>query len=194
MPLPFVNGLNSTWADKGSKRVRISQPSSGLEKRQCTLQLCYGPGERLYRPAVISLGTGKRINAVEKAAWHPDMDVYWQGSAWADSAFYNSWAVNTYRKGVCGSSTAAPEEQFFFFADNLYGQTTDEFKRVFKKECNTLLWLLPPKCTDEVKPVDAGYGKLLKAYLGKALDGWLLNGDNVEKLESNKRTASGRNA
>ena len=101
------------------------------------------------------------------------MDVYWQGWAWADSAFYNSWAANTYRKDVCGSCTVAPVEQSILFADNLYSQATDEFKRVLKKECNTLLLLLPLKGTDEVQRLDADYGK--------ALDGWLLNGDNVEK-------------
>ena len=190
-PRTHVNDLNSTWGDKRSKRVRISQPSSGLEKRPCTLRLYFGPGERLYRPAVIFRGTGKRINAVEKAAWHPDVDVYWQSCAWADSAFCNSWAANTYRKGVCGSSTAAPEEQSILFADNLCGQTTDEFKRVLK-ECNTLHWISPPKYTDELQPVDVGYGKLFKVYVGKALDGWLLNGDNVEKWASNKLTAADR--
>ena len=120
------------------------------------------------------------------------MDVYWQGFARADSVIYNSWVANIYPKGVYGSSTAAPEEQSILFTDNLYDQTTDEFKRVLKKECNTLLWLLPPKCTDEVQHVDAGYGKLFNVYVGKALDGWLLNGDNVEKRESNKLTASDR--
>ena len=60
------------------------------------------------------------------------------------------------------------------------------------KECNTLLWLLPPKCTDEVQPVDAGYGRLFKVLVGKSLDAWLLNGDNVERWESNKLTASDR--
>ena len=41
--------------------------------------------------------------------------------------------------------------------------------------------------------MDAGYGKLFKVYVGKALDSWLLNGDNnVEKRESNKLTASDR--
>ena len=141
---------------------------------------------------MIFRGTGKRINAVEKAAWYPDVDVYWQGCAWADSAFCNSWAANTCRKGVCGSSIESPEEQSILFADNLYGQTTDEFKHVLKKECNALLWLLSPKCTNEVQPVDAGHGMLFKVYVGKALDGWLLNGDNVEKWESNELTASDR--
>lgn len=49
VPLPFVNGLNDTWAVKGSKRVCISQPSSGLDKRQCTMQLTFGPGNKLVR-------------------------------------------------------------------------------------------------------------------------------------------------
>ena len=37
-----------------------------------------------------------------------------------------------------------PEKQSTFFADNLRGQTTDEFKRALSEKCNTLLWLLPP--------------------------------------------------
>ena len=77
------------------------------------------------------------------------------------------------------------------FADNLYGQTTEDFKRMLK-ECNTLLWPLPPKCTDEVQSVDAGYGRLFKFLVGKSPDAWLLNGDNVERWESNKLTASDR--
>ena len=192
MPLPFVNGLNSTWTDKESKRVRISQPSAGLEKRQCTLQLTFGPGQRVYRPAVIFRGSGKRVSAVERAAWHPGVDIYWQGCAWADSAFCNSWAGNTFRKGVCCASIEVPEKESILFADNLYGQTTDEFKRALSEKCNTLLWLLPPKCTDEVQPGNAGYGKLFKVYVGQALDKWLLDGDNVEKWASNKLTASDR--
>ena len=140
---------------------------------------------------MIFRGTGKRINVVEKAAWHKGVEVYWQACTWADSVFCNSWAGSTYRKGVGGSSIAAPEEQSILFADNLYGQTTEDFKRVLK-ECNTLLWLLPPKCTDEVQPLDAGYGRLFKVLVGKSLDAWLLNGDNVERWESNKLTASDR--
>ena len=140
---------------------------------------------------MIFRGTGKRITAVEKAAWHKGVEVYWQACVETDSAFSISWAGNTYRKGVSGSSIAAPEEQSILFADNLYGQTTEDFKRVLK-ECNTLLWLLPPKCTDEVQPVDAGYGRLFKVLVGKSLGAWLLNGDNVERWESNKLTASDR--
>ena len=99
---------------------------------------------------------------------------------------------NTYHNSARGSSIATPEELSILFADNLYGQTTDEFKHPSKDEGNTLLWFLPPGCTDEVQPVDAGYGRLVKVHVGKALNVWLLNGDNVETWESNKLTSSGR--
>lgn len=64
--------------------------------------------------------------------------------------------------------------------------------RILKRDCNTLLWLLPTKCTDEVQPVDAGYGRLFGVNVGKELDVFLLEGDNVERWESNKLTASDR--
>ena len=99
---------------------------------------------------------------------------------------------NTFRKGVCSASIEVPEKQSILFADRLYGQTTDEFKRALSEKCNTLLWLLPPKCTDEAQPVDAGFGKLFKVYVGQDMDKWLLDGDNVEKWESNELPASDR--
>ena len=40
--------------------------------------------------------------------------------------------------------------------------------------------------------MNAGYGRLFKVLVGKSLDAWLLNGDNVERWESNKLTASDR--
>ena len=62
--LAFVNGLESTWDETGAKRVQISQPFAGLEKRQCTVNACFGPGATLMRPAVIFRGKG-RVPAVE---------------------------------------------------------------------------------------------------------------------------------
>ena len=47
----------------------------------------FGPGERLYRPAVIFCGTGNRISAVKNAAWHPEVDVYFAPSLLDRSIF-----------------------------------------------------------------------------------------------------------
>ncbi|CAM9952155.1 unnamed protein product [Ascophyllum nodosum] len=73
-----------------------------------------------------------------------------------------------------------------------YGQITDEFERVLERDCNTLLWLLTPGCTEEVQPVDAGYGRFVKVYMVQGLDEWLLNGDNAELWEPFKPTTSDR--
>ena len=81
-------------------------------------------------------------------------------------------------------------KQFILFADSLHGQTTDEFKSVLVQQCNTLLWRLPAGYTDEIQPIDAGYGRLFKVHMSNALDKWLLDPDNVEFWESNKLTAS----
>ena len=60
------------------------------------------------------------------------------------------------------------------------------------KECNTLVWHYPGGCTDALQPIDAGLGALIKVEVGRQLDIWLENGDNVERWESNALTASDR--
>ena len=91
---------------------------------------------------------------------------------------------------MCGPSLGAPDEQFIWFADSLHGQTTDEFESELVQQCNTLLWRLPAGYTDEIQPIDAGYGRLFKAHMGKTLDRWLLEADHVELWESNTLTTS----
>ena len=113
-------------------------------------------------------------------ASHRGVDVSWQGCAPADSSFRTSWAGGTQRKAVRSSSLGAPDKQFILFADNLHGQTTDDFKSVITQQCNTMPWLLPDGCTDETQPIDAGYGRLFMVHVGKALDKWLLDADHVE--------------
>ena len=39
------------------------------------------------RSGIILGGTGKQISEVEKAAWHPGVNVEFQGCAWADSDY-----------------------------------------------------------------------------------------------------------
>ena len=48
-PLPFVMQMNRTYEhfdeDQRTTKVWIAQPGAGLEKRQCTLQICLRAGE-----------------------------------------------------------------------------------------------------------------------------------------------------
>ena len=108
VPLPFVNGQSETWASKGSKRVSIAQPFSGLEKRQCTIQPTIGPGGKLMQRAIIFRGTGKRISKVEKKAYDPRVDVFFQKNAWADSDFCMAWAKRCFRKSLMQGGEGCP--------------------------------------------------------------------------------------
>ncbi|CBJ33249.1 C2H2 zinc finger protein [Ectocarpus siliculosus] len=192
VPLPFVNGLISTWEKTGALRVAISQPFAGLEKRQCTMQVIFGPGEKTMRISVIFRGQGKRISPVEKAAYHKDVDVFFQQNAWADQKFCMEWAKRSYREGLIRGRGELPKARSILIMDNLHAQTTDEFKGYLAKQCNTLAWLGPAECTDEVQPVDAGAGRFLKVEVGNEMDKWLDQSDNIERWETASLTASDR--
>ncbi|KAK3248656.1 hypothetical protein CYMTET_41881 [Cymbomonas tetramitiformis] len=100
-PLGFISGLQDTYAEKGSHEVWISTPSgSSLEKRQCTLQVCYAAdvasGKIQCRLALIFRGEGKRITELERLSWDARVDVYFQTNAWADREFCLAWLERTY--------------------------------------------------------------------------------------------------
>ena len=101
-PCPFVINTKKTYEMLEKKnpnnrehKVWISQPGSGLDNRQCTLQICFRPTGKQPRVAIIFNGKGKRISEDEKNAWHPDVDVYFQENAWADTAFSVEWVKRT---------------------------------------------------------------------------------------------------
>ena len=74
-----------------------------------------------------------------------------------------------------------PAEESLLTLDNLHGQTTEKFKAYMKKECNSLVWHYPGGCTDALQPIDAGLAALIKVEVGKQLDTWFENGDNLER-------------
>ena len=85
-----------------------------------------------------------------------------------------------------------PVEESVLTLDSLDGQVPDQFKAYIKKECNSMVWRYPGGCTDALQPIDAGLGALIKVEVGKHLDLFLGNGDNLERWESNALTASDR--
>ena len=143
------------------------------------------------RCAIIFRGKG-HVSKVEQQAYDKRVDVYFQSYAWADSDFCIQWARRTFQRGLKGADDELPAAQSLLLMDNLHGHTTEEFKMYLHMFCNTLLWHFPAGCTDEVQPIDAGYGRRLKVNTGQALDEWFRHGDNLLKLECNALTASER--
>ena len=46
---------------------------------------------------------------------------------------------------------------------------------------NTIVYLLPANHTDKVQPIDAGFGKTLKAKIGESMERWLDKDNNLDK-------------
>ena len=78
-PLPFVMGDGKTYNQTGSKEIWCTSGSSGLEKRQWTVQLTiFADGVSRVRPLVIFRGKGLRIKAEEKRKWDKWVKVLFQ--------------------------------------------------------------------------------------------------------------------
>lgn len=100
VPLPFVVEQDQTYEFEGNKQVWISQPGSGLDKRQATLQLCIkAEGEQTVKPAIIFRGKGNVLSA-EQEKYDADVHVYFQSNAWMDAEVNLKWTKHTLKDGL----------------------------------------------------------------------------------------------
>lgn len=74
--------------------AQITQQKDGLEKRQATLQFCFGPAPGMKQPklTIIFKGQGLKISTAERKAWDPRVHVMFQQKAWVDRATAMRWA------------------------------------------------------------------------------------------------------
>jgi len=178
-PLPFVIDHKRTYEIIEKKKQRynkvwIQQPGSGLDKRQCTLQVCIRAEGEQPKLAIIFRGTGKGIKETERLAYHPDVDIYFQKNAWADTEFSVEWVNKTLAKVVEGV------DRYALFLDNLTAQQTTEFKEAVSSQ-NGVCWFGLPNATDLWQVVDAGIAQLLKTLTKKEQDDWLMDDENSDK-------------
>ena len=107
-----------------------------------------------------------RISGEEKRQWDGDVDVYFQKSAWADTAFCVDWAKKTLADAM------QEEDHFVLLCDNLSSQVSPEFQTAVE-EIGGICWFGPPNATDIWQPVDAGFGMLVKTLTRQAFFHWL---------------------
>ena len=89
VPMPLFKAT-TTVDEKGAKRVHIrGTKNDDSEKRFCTLQVCVrfvdqeslgsgGIKHKQPRLTICFRGTGKRISALERSSYHPDINVQFQ--------------------------------------------------------------------------------------------------------------------
>ena len=185
-PLPFVVHGKKTYEfipkGQGSTHITwISQPGSGLEKRQCSLQVMFRPEGQQPKLAIIFRGQGKRISEDEKSAWHKDVDVFFQPNAWLDQFVCKKWCDESLIPFVKEQKL----DRFVLLLDNLKGQMQDDFKDSVSN-ANGLLWYGLPGVTDIWQPVDAGYAASLKSLIAVEHCKWLDTDNRSDKFHALK--------
>ena len=214
VPLPFVNDMEQTYEVRGSKRVVINQLGPAPSKRQATGQVCFRPAvpprsgcthleaQQLYdkylqeqpAPCIIFRGKGN-ISDMERAAYPDGLVVLWQDKAWVDRPLAVEWAedvIKPFIEAERRAGVAMRWTRYLLFQDNLDPQKQPEYIDYLKDECGVDDNKLPPNETDQVQPIDRGFGRQIKIYLGHLMDEWLDDDDNLERWEDNSLTASDR--
>ena len=186
VPLPFVNDMEQTYEVRGAKRVIINQLGPALSKRQATGQVCFRPAvpprsgctnseaRRLYdkylleqpAPCIIFRGKGN-ISEVERAAYPQGLVVLWQDKAWVDRPLAVEWVedvIKPFIEAERRAGVAMRWTRYLLFQDNLDSQKQPEYIDLLKEWCVDD-HKLPPNETEQVQPIDRGFGRQIKIYL-----------------------------
>ena len=188
-PLPFVLDDHRSYADKGSKEVWCASAASGLDKRQCTVQLTiFGDGIPRIRPFIIFRGQGLRISHTEQDAWYRRVHVVFQKNAWCDEAVMKRW-INELWGNVFVNPATPGSTGKILVADVHRAQQTDGVKALLKKT-KTELVNIPPGCTSRIQPLDVCFNKPFKDAIKMQFEKYI--DENLDKYKDNKFTASDR--
>ena len=81
-----------TYDVKGADEVWSVTAQSGLDKRECTIQLTvFADGNTRLPPLIIFKGKGLRISADERKKWDSRVSVTFQEKAWCDEKVMKHW-------------------------------------------------------------------------------------------------------
>ena len=166
--LPFVLDDGKSYDSTGAKEVWCSNASSGLDKRQFTVQLTiFADGVSRVRPTIIFRGQGKRISPNEKRSWDGRVNVMFQPKAWCDENVMKVWVEREWGNMFTNPPRANSSGKILV-ADVHRAQQTDEVKQLLQRK-KTLLINVPPGCTSRVQPLDVSVNKPLKTRSGLSL-------------------------
>jgi hypothetical protein len=165
IPMPFVFSHKRTLHFKGATEVAIRHPAgSGLDKRQCTLQLTIrAAGGQNVQPMLIFRGAGhvsdEELNYYESLP----IRVVWQKKAWADRRVMMDW-LDGFIEDIGGSGDTRPEVMLGM--DQHGSQMVDEFTQAMTD--NKIFGVYTPvNCTDVTAPIDHHVGARIKDIISK---------------------------
>ena len=185
-PLPFVLDDGKTYNDKGEKEIWCATARSGLDKRQCTVQLTiFADGKPRVRPTIIFRGQGKRVSKTEKmhgiqgyvSCFKTKLGVTRQScKAWIDREWSNTF---TNPHNPCSSGK-------ILVADVHTAQQYRSCKDSSGKY-KTELVNVPPGCTSRVQPLDVSVNKPFKEEVKRQHEKHM--SDNLQLYTESKLSA-----
>ena len=172
VPLPFASGHNRTLNPRGAKSCRIAGVNtSGLEKRQATLQLwiCACSRRQYVKPTLIfrgSTGPRSKLPWPAESAFYASLNnirVAYQKNAWADQDFCEDEILEV----AADIRAAGVEGEVLIGMDNHSAQRTPYMLALYAN-----LGLVPvftsANCTDCISPVDHHVGRYIQTHMGRS--------------------------
>ena len=185
-PLPFVLDDGKTYNDKGEKEIWCATAPSGLDKRQCTVQLTiFADGKPRVRPTIIFRGQGKRVSKTEKDAWDSRVCVMFQEKAWCDEAIMKAWIDREWSNTFTNPHNPCSSGKILV-ADVHTAQQTEAVKTALGKY-KTELVNVPPGCTSRVQPLDVSVNKPFKEEVKRQHEKHM--SDNLQLYTESKLSA-----
>ena len=178
VPLPFVMDDGVTYEEKGAKEVWTQSGSSGLDKRQATVQLTvFADGIPRVLPTIIFKGTGKRIPKTETDQYDNRVWVMWQSNAWCDENIMKEWISTEWNNPFTNPPTAGSSGKLLV-ADVHHAQQTNDVKAALRRR-STKLSNVPPGCTSRVQVLDVSVDKPFKTQIREQFEEHL--NENMER-------------
>ena len=179
VPLPFASCDPRTIEFIGCKRVWIKQPGSGLDKRQCSLQLLIRPMGVQPKPCLIFRGAAK-MNKRNQKQRTAEMKLHeangvvakWQRSAWADTDFSVEWGHDAF--GTFVTETLGQGAETLVLSDSLGAQVSARFKTEMTTQGAHLVQG-PKNGTYIWQPCDHHVGARYKYLMGLAYDNFMVH-------------------
>jgi hypothetical protein len=174
VPLPFASSCRTTLNPRGAVSCRIAGVNtSGLEKRQATLQLwiCACGDHQVIKPTLIFRGPPRKgprtqVPWPEEEALHATLKtirVAFQSKAWADGRFCEEEIIQV----AADLRAAGISAEVMIGMDNHGAQRTPAMMALYKALQMTPIFTAA-NCTDCISPVDHHVGRFIQTHMGRS--------------------------
>ena len=165
-PLPYTFNGGQGCDQTEAQTVSNDSTASGLEKRQCTVQLTlFADGEPRVKPLLIFHGEGSGLSQDERQQYDERVMVELQDSAWCGEPMMLWWLDQMWKRPTCPDA----EKPRLLIVGMNNAQKTANIQQSLAA-CKTTVVPVPPDCTNLVQPLDVAFNEEFKAAVSHHQD------------------------